>query len=259
MAYVNYKKLEAEVDALALQYRELAQKDMLTHREKKERTDCIEEISRRLLNYARNQNRLAGIYKESDNDADGVELWKIIKRTLEIYTQNDKDTYFKLFCAYYIKRKPTIKQSYLSENQAARGELSIDGEENVENLKKAEEAKGEREDNKNPADQMDMWDEILDLTRQEALKKSLQAARYMQGYWTIQFIENQIGRKQAQIWEIYILLLFFLANERLYAKHGELMDLMAQEFNLKRRAWSNHYKETFDDICRYLRHLRVLK
>lgn len=106
---------------------------------------------------------------------------------------------------------------------------------------------------------IDMWDNILAITHEEAKKKGPKDVEYMRGYWTIQFIEEQIGKKQAKIWEIYIMLLFFMTYEHLYSKHGELMDLMANQFNLKRRAWHNHYVETFNDICRYIRKMHILK
>ena len=261
MATINYKKVEAEVDALALEYKKITNRAELTHREEDARAKCIGRISELLLGYARVQNQKKGIYKENKDDVNGVELWKIIKRTLEIFTKNDQNTYFKLFCTYYSKRMPTIVDDYLDEDRQSKSntdtrEISISGEENTQNFAEAEAAVQISNDFTN---QLSIWDDILEVTRQEALKKGSASVRYMQGYWTIRFIEEQIGKKQAQIWEIYIMLLFFITNEKLYAKHGELMELMAKEFNLKRRAWHNHYTEVFDDICRCLRNRNILK
>lgn len=118
---------------------------------------------------------------------------------------------------------------------------------------------------KDIGEQIDNWskfpifNEILEITHKEACKKGGMSAKYMSGYWTIQLIEERIGNKQAKIWEMYIMLLFFMEYSHYFDKHGKLMDLMANEFNIKRRAWNNHYSETFNDICRYIYKLKILK
>lgn len=284
MAAIDYKQMETKVDALALKYKVLAQKDNLTHNEQKEREDCIRDLCKLLMKYASEQNRKKQIYKENPDDIDNFHLWDVIRRTLEFFSKNDNDKYFILFSTYYGKRMPTIVSDYLDTNRQGNNkfdvqEISIDDDNNnvaIPTMDKGIES----------LDTFDGLDRLLDFTYEAASKQGKTWPRNMRGYWSIRFIELDRPEKWAREKEKHIMLLFFLQNrhfydeyeERIFEEYGddyenltetqskklnkklhkkviselhkELMSKMSIELKLQPSRWYDCYLDVFNFIVR---------
>lgn len=264
VAYINYKKLGAEVDALAIKYKNLKNKGNLTHKEEKECFDCFLGINELLLDYAIVETKKRGIYHESSGDTNNEILWKVIEYTLKYFLNNNEKGYFKLFCSQYKLKMNDIVDGYLKENRLGDYNeryvnVSVNDDENTDNeifdKQSLSDYSNEQRRNNNLYDIIEL---LMKETRELALKKGNKYVDRTRGFWTIRFIIFEISKQRAEDWEIYIILWFFNKYLHLGYDNKKLMLLMCEALgDIK----VDTLRKEFDRIIRFIKdnHPYILK